>query len=79
MKLAYHRSSSQRPPLHISSSSLDLNIVNALELAKCKRRSKFDHTKIDSDNIVVHDVKYLPSYFNDDVFVNVAPSVYGYS
>ena len=66
MKLPPHGSPSH-PPLHPSSSSLCLNIVDALKLTKSRRRSKLDNTKIDFDNIDVRDVKYLPSSFDDDV------------
>ena len=69
MRLARHGTPSQRPPLHPLASSSNLNIVEALKLTKSKKRSKFDLTTIDFDNIDVRDVKYLPPSFDGDIFV----------
>lgn len=67
MKLPHHGYFSPCPPLHHFSSSLGLNIVKALKVIRFKKGSKSDLNTIDFDNINVHDVKYLPSYFEGDV------------
>ena len=83
MKLPPHGSLSPHPPLHPSSFSLCLNIINALKLTKFKRMSKSDLTTIDFDNIDVCDVKQLPlSFYGNVLFVLPpsfmdAPSMYG--
>jgi hypothetical protein len=60
-------SPSQRPPLHPSPSSIGLTMIDALKLTKLRKRSKSEFASIDFDNIDVRDVKYLLSYFNDDI------------
>ena len=67
MKLLCHGGLSQRPPLHLSSYSLNFSIIDALKMTKSRRRSKSDHTEIDFDNIDVRNVKYLPPSFDGDV------------
>ena len=67
MKLVCHSYSSQRPPLHPSSSSSSFNIVDALKMTKSRKKSKSDLNAIDSDGIDVRDVKYLPPSFDGDV------------
>ena len=57
MKLPHHGSPSPRPPLHPSSFSLGLSIVDVLKLTKSRRSSKSYLTPIDFDNINVHDIK----------------------
>ena len=47
--------------------------MEGLKISKCRRRSKFDLTNIDFDNIVIQDVKYLPSSFNGDVIFILPP------
>ena len=70
MKFVRHGSTSQRPLLHPSLSSLGFNIVDALKMTKSRRRSKFDDPAIDFDNIDVRDVKYLlPSSDGDIIFI----------
>ena len=66
-------SPSQRPPLHPSSSSIRLTMVDALKLTKSRKRSKSDLASIDFDNIDVRNVKYLPSSFNGDVLFLLPP------
>ena len=85
MKLIRHGVSSQRPPLHPSSSSSGFNIVDALKMTKSKRRSKSDLTVIDFDSIDIRDVKYLPPSFDGDIIFILPPiavdvsSMYGRS
>lgn len=55
------------PPFYLGSSSLGLNIVEALKLTKSRRRSKSNLTTVDFDNINVCDVKYLPTSYDGDV------------
>ena len=58
------------PKTNSNSSLSDLNIVHildALKIAKCRRRSRYDLYGIDFDDIVIKDVKYLPSTFDGDV------------
>lgn len=70
MNLIHHGSHFSCPSLHLSSSSLDLKIVNVLKLKKYRRNSKFDLTTINFDSINVRDVKYLaPSFDGDILFV----------
>ena len=73
MKLIRHGVSSQRPPLHPSSSSSGFNIVDALKMTKSRRRSKSDLIAIDFDSINVRDVKYLPLSFDGDVIFILPP------
>ena len=68
MRLVYHGTPSQRPPLHPCVSSSSLNIVEVLKLTKSRKRSKSNLTTIDFDNIDVRDVKYLPPSFDGDIF-----------
>jgi hypothetical protein len=42
-------------------------------MTKSRRRSKFDHTAIDFDNIDVRNVKYLPPSFHGDVIFILPP------
>ena len=59
----------QHPPLHPFPSSLGLNIFGALKPKKKKKGKKEnvqDIAFIDSDNIEVHIVKYMPSSFDID-------------
>ena len=79
MKLPPHGSPSPCPPLHPSSSSLRLNIVDALQLTKSRIRSKSELITIDFDNINVCDVKYLPTSFDGDIFFVLAPLSMGVS
>ena len=78
-------SSSQRPPLHPSPSSIGLTMVDALKLTKSRKRSKSDLASIDFDSIDVCDVNYLTSSLNGDVLFLLppvtlnAPSTYGRS
>ena len=67
-KFVRHSSFSQRSPLHPSSSSSYLNIVDALKMIKSRRRSKFNLIAIDFDSIYIRDVKYLPRSF-DVIFI----------
>jgi hypothetical protein len=39
--------------------------VDALKQTKCKKRSKYGFASIDFDSIDVHEVKYLPSIFDN--------------
>ena len=64
---------SQKPHVHPTSSISNVHILEALKITKCRRRSKFDLTNIDFDNIVIEDVKYLPSSFNGDVLFILPP------
>jgi hypothetical protein len=64
---------SQKPHVHPTSSISNVHILEALKITKCRRRSKSDLTNIDFDNIVIEDVKYLPSSFNGDVFFILPP------
>jgi hypothetical protein len=66
-RMVSQMSHSQRPPLHPSPSSIGLTMIDALKLTKSRERSKSEFASIDFDNIDVRDVKYLPSYFNNDV------------
>ena len=51
-----------------------MTIVDILKLTKSKERSKFDLDTIDFDTIEVHDIKYLPPYFDGDMLlVYIAP------
>ena len=59
---------SQKPHVHPTSSISNVHILEALKITKCRRRSKSDLTNIDFDNIVIEDVKYLPSSSNGDFF-----------
>ena len=72
MKLPRHWSPFLRPPLHPSSSSKCLSIAYALKLTKFRRRSKSDLTTITSAITNVHDVKYLPSFFDGSVLFVLA-------
>jgi hypothetical protein len=74
MKFVRHDFSSQRPPLHPSSSSSGFNIVNALKMTKSRRRSKSDLTAIDFDSVDVRHVKYLPPSLNGDV-IFILPTI----
>ena len=74
MKLLRHGASSQRPPLHHSSSYSGFNIVYALKMTKSRRRFKSNLTAIDFDNIDVRVVKYLPPSFDGDV-ISILPSI----
>ena len=84
-RLVPHISPSQRPPLYPSPLSIGLTIADALKLTKSRKISKSDLTSIDSDNIDVRDVKYLPSSFNGDILFLLPPvalrvlSTYGHS
>ena len=54
-----------------------MSIVYALKLIKSRRMFKYDLTSIDLDNIDVHDVKYLPLFFDDDVLFVLTPMSMG--
>ena len=73
IKFVCHGSSSQRPPLHPSSSSSGFNTVDALKLTKSRKRFKFDLNVINFDSKDVRDVKYLPPSFDDDVIFILPP------
>lgn len=47
MRLIRQGSPSQRSPLHLGSSSLGLDVVEALKLTKCRRQSESNITTID--------------------------------
>ena len=64
---------SQKPHVHPTSSKSNVHILEALKITKCRRISKSDLTNIDFDNIVIEDVKYLPSSFNGDVLFILPP------
>ena len=66
-------SPSERPLLHPSPSFIGLTIIDALRLTKSRKISKSDLASIDFDYIDVRDVKYLPSYFNDNVLFLLPP------
>ena len=72
-KFVYHNTHFQRPPLHSSPSSIGLTIIDALKFTKCRKMSKSDITAIDFENIVVRDVKYLPSSFDGDILFALPP------
>ena len=84
-KFVCHDTPSQRPPLHPSPSSIGLTIIDALKFTKSRKRSKSDLTTIDFENIMVRDVKYLPSSFDGDILFVLplvplgVPSAYGRS
>ena len=63
-----HHRRSTKPHVHPTSHVSNVNILEAPKITKCCRRSKSDLTNIDFNNIVVEDVKYLPSSFDGDVF-----------
>ena len=71
--LVHHMTSSQRPLLHPSPSSIGLIIIDALKFTKSMKRSKSDFVFIDFDNIDVRDVKYLPFSFDGDVLFVLPP------
>ena len=75
MKLVRHGSSSQRPPLHLPSSSSGFNIVDALKMTKSRRRFKSDLTGIDFDTVDVREVKYLPPSSDCDVIFILPPII----
>ena len=83
--LVHRMTLSQRPPLHPSSSSIGLTIVDALKFTKSRKMSKLDLAFIDFNNIDVRDVKYLPSFFYCDVIFVLplvalgVPNTYGHS
>jgi hypothetical protein len=77
VKMAHHGSVSQRPPLHNFSSSVSMNIVDALKQTKSRKRSKSDLASIDFDSIEVRDVKYLPSSFDGDILFVLPPVPFG--
>ena len=85
IKFACRDTPSQRPPLHPSSSSIGLTIIDALKFTKSRKRSKSDLASIDFENIVVRNVKYLPSSFDGDILFVLppvplgVPSAYGRS
>lgn len=64
---------SKKPHVHPASSISIVHILDALKITKCRRRSKSDLTNIDFDNIVIEDVKYLPSAFDGDVLFILPP------
>ena len=84
-RLVHYNTPFQRPPLHPSPSSIRLTIVDALKLTKSRKKSKSYLASIDFDNIDVYDMKYLPSFFNGNVFFLLSPmphrfpSMYGCS
>lgn len=70
MRLIRQGSPSQCPPLHLGSSSLGLNVVEALKLTKYRRQFESNTTTIDFNSACVCDVKCLPpSFSNDGLFV----------
>jgi hypothetical protein len=77
VKVAHHGSVSQRFPLHNFSSSVGMNIVDALKQTKFRKRSKSDFASIDFDNIEVRDVKYMPSSFDGDILFVLPPVPFG--
>lgn len=84
-KMVHRGSPCQHPSLHISSSSIGLNIIKALKLTKFRRGSKSNLTRVYFDNVDVHNAKSLPPYFQDDILLVLLPvpmgvlNVYGRS
>ena len=50
-----HHIHSHKPHVHPRSSISNVHILEALKITKCRRRSKYDLTNIDFDNIVIED------------------------
>ena len=73
MKVPPHGSPSPRPPLHPSSSSLHLNIIDAIKLIKFRSWCKSDLTTIDFDSIDVHGDKDLLTSFDSDILFVLSP------
>lgn len=57
---------SKKPHVLPTSSIYNIHIQESLQITKCCRKSKFDFTNIDFDNIVLEDVKSLLFPFNGD-------------
>ena len=68
---------SQCPPLHRGSSSIALNIMDALKLTKCGKYSQSNLAIVDFKSIDVCEVHYLPSIFGSDVKYVLPPLPYG--
>ena len=58
---------SKKSHVYPISSIANVHILEALKITKCRRRCQYDLPIIDFDNIIIKDVKYLPSSFNGDV------------
>lgn len=67
LSVTQHQSHSQKPPVHLASSTSNVHILDALKITKSHKISKFNLTNMDFENIVMKEVKYLPFAFNDDV------------
>lgn len=59
--------------MHPTSTTYNVNILYALKINKCCRRYKYGLLEIKVDNIVVHNIKYLPSTFDGNVFFILSP------
>ena len=67
MSNAKNHTHSTKPLVYPPLTTTNVHILDALKITMCCRRSVSDITKIDFDNIVIENVKYMPSMFNGDV------------